>query len=197
MDNITLHKLLEKIAGGDESSFRDLFNSFKQQVYAYAMHFTHSVPASEEIVQDIFLKLWVNKERLAEMNNFEAYLYTITRNLCFDYLKKLAHEHALKVAWSRDAEMSEENTESVFQYHHYESIIQQALDQLPPQQKKIYILSLYQGQKQEEIAESLHISKNTVKVHIAKARAKVRHYLIAHLTGFILLLIIVTCLFFH
>lgn len=190
MDKVTLQTLLEQIAEGDEAAFRDLFDSYKQKVFAYAMHFTHSTESSEEIVQDIFLKIWLKREHLTETNNFEAYLYTVTRNLCFDYLKKLANDYALKRALVRHTVQTEQDPENIYQFRHYESLVRQAVNQLPPQQKKIYTLSLYEGQKQEEIAESLHISKNTVKVHLAKARATVRSFLIIHLSVIILLLMI-------
>ena len=185
----TLPYILAAVSEGDERSFRELFHLYKQQVYAYAMHFTHAVAASEEIVQDIFLKLWLHKEGLRGIDDFEAYLYTITRNLCFDHLKKLAREQAMKQEWIRSASLYEENVETAVVYHHYDDLIHKALELLPPQQKKIYTLSFYQGQKHEEIARYLHISRNTVKVHLAKARAAVRNYLAAHLDTMILLLI--------
>lgn len=186
----TLPHILLAVSGGDEKSFRELFGLYKQQVYAYAMHFTHAAAVSEEIVQDIFLKLWLHKESLGEIDDFEAYLYTITRNLCFDYLKKLAREHAMKRELGRSAVLSEQNVEPSVIYRHYDDLVHKALELLPPQQKKIYTLSFYQGQKHEEIARYLHISRNTVKVHLAKARAAVRNYLSAHLDTMILLPIV-------
>lgn len=185
----TLNKILTAIAKGDEISFRELFQLYKQKVYAYAMHFTHSATVSEEIVQEIFLKLWLNKKELQEVDRFEAYLYSITRNLCFDHLKKLAREQAMKQELSQSGTISDESVESKVIFNNYESLIQQALELLPPQQKKIYTLSFYQGQKQEEIARHLHISYNTVKVHLAKARTTMRKYLAAHLNKVILILI--------
>lgn len=183
------------MAEGDEEAFEELFQRYKQQIYAYAMHFTHSVAASEEAVQEIFLKIWLHKERLRQIDRFEAYLYTITRNLCFDHLKKLAHERTMKRQWSQSAKRSEESADTRVICNNYENLIHQALELLPPQQKKIYTLSFYQGQKQEEIAQRLHISRNTVKVHLAKARAAVRNYLAAHVDKAILLLI--TSFFHH
>ena len=181
---------------GDENSFRELFRLYKQQVYGYAMHFTHAIAASEEIVQDIFLKLWLHKEDLGEIDDFEAYLYTMTRNLCFDYLKKLAREKALKQELARSASSSEDDVEPSVAYRQYDDLVRKALELLTPQQKKIYTLSFYHGQKHEEIARYLHISRNTVKVHLAKARSAVRNYLAAHLDTTILLVLTLTSAFF-
>lgn len=87
-------------------------------------------------MQEISLKLWLHKENLLEINDFEAYLYTTTRNLCFDYLKKLAHEQAMKQEWRRSTVTSKENTEAVVIYNSYERPLQQAVEQLPPAAKK-------------------------------------------------------------
>ncbi len=190
-----LHTLLETVAGGDEKAFEELFHQYKQRVYAYAMHFTDAVIVSEEIVQDVFLKLWLHKESLREVERFEAYIYTVTRNLCFDYLKKLAHERAMKLEWGRAAGVSEENTGFMVVYKDYENLVCQALDRLPPQQKLVYILSRHQGQKHEEIAKQLHISRNTVKVHLTKALGTIRNYLDTHLK--IIALIISSFFFYH
>lgn len=184
----TLHDILNAVSEGDEKSFRKLFHLYKQDIYAYAMHFTHSETASEEIVQDIFMKLWLHKETLGAITSFPAYLYTITRNRCFDHLKKLSHEQSLKQELIREAGVSGENPETTVIYNNYNHLIQEALKLLPPQQKKIYTLSFYHGRKQEEIAQSLHISRNTVKVHLSKARAAVRNYLAAYLDTVIFLI---------
>lgn len=184
-----LHKLLKTIAEGDRKAFRKLFNLYKDQVYAYAMHFTRSQTHSEEIVQEIFLKLWLHKETLAQIDNFEAWLRTITRNLCFDYLKKLAREQALKQKLGTTLNKSDENVEFSLICNQYENLMHQALELLPPQQKRIYTLSFYQGKKQDEIAGSLHISRNTVKVHLSKARAAVRQYLATHIDPYCILIL--------
>lgn len=186
----TLNEILKEVAEGNENSFRDLFHFYKGRVYAYAMHFTHTVQVSEEIVQEVFIKLWLHKETLGGIANMEGYLYTITRNLCFDYLKKLAHVKVAEQEWGLAAEMSEEDVEATVVCNNYKYLVRQALELLPPQQKKIYTLSFYHGQKHEEIARYLRISRNTVKVHLTKARATVRRYLSTHLESIILILIL-------
>lgn len=193
MYNSTVPDLLESVAHGDEKSFGELFYHYKDRVYGYAMHFTRSVIASEEIVQGIFLKLWLHKEELSQVHRFEPYLYTATRNLCFDYLKKLAHEEDLKQEWSRSAAVSDNLTEAGIICRDYETMVNEALDTLPPQQRKIYTLSFYHGQKYEEIARYLNISRNTVKVHLNKARTAVRNYLATHIDLIVLIWLLLSC----
>lgn len=176
-----LYNLLKTIASGDRAAFRELYYEYKDRVYAYAMHFTHDKITSEEMVQELFLKLWLHREELSGIQNFEGYLRTITKNQCFDYLKKLAREQQLKQNLRNIANATEEQVESFVNCNCYEQLVQQALDRLPPRQKTIYKLSFYQGQRQEEIAEQLHISRNTVKVHLAKARSFVRKFLAARI----------------
>lgn len=176
-------------AEGDEASFTALFDRCKQQVYGYAMHFTRSEHSSEEIVQDVFLNLWVHRATLREVDRVEAYLYTVTRNRCFDHLKKLASERALKQGWALRMKRSEDTASERLLDHEYQRLLDRAMEQLPLQQKKIYRLIDLQGERQEQIAEYLHISRHTVKVHLAKARAAVRRYVAAHLDMAVLLII--------
>lgn len=186
----TQEELFSLSAAGDQQAFAEIFHLYKHRVYSYAMHFTRSVAVSEEITQDIFLKLWLHKENLGEIKQFEAYLYTITRNLCFDYLKKLANEHAMKQQWRRNITIEEDNIEETMLRKEYEGLIYKAMEQLTPQQKKIYALSFYNGWDCKSIAQSLQISRNTVKVHLAKARTLVRNYILAHMETTIIIVLI-------
>lgn len=189
----TKEELFRSSAAGDQQAFAEIFHLYKDQVYSYAMHFTRSVSVSEEITQDIFLKLWLNKENLSEVKQFEAYLYAITRNLCFDYLKKLAREQAMKQQWARNVKIAEDTVAETVICKEYEGLLSLAMEQLTPQQKKVYSLSFYQGLDCKSIAQSLHISRNTVKVHLAKSRSVVRDYLLAHMeTAIILVLIFIS-----
>ena len=189
-----LNDLLLGVAQGNEKAFDKLFQAYKSKIYAYAMHFTRSKSSSEEIVQEIFLKLWIQKNNLLQIERFEAYLYTITRNYCFDHLKKIAHAQAAKQEWQHLAQPNYEDAETRAVCNNYDLLVQQAMELLPPRQKKIYALSFYHGHRYEEIAKDLHISRNTVKVHLAKARSAIRKYIAARLD---LLLLFSLFFFWH
>lgn len=154
------------------------------------MHFTRSDTTAEEIVQEIFLKLWLQRESLEQIGNFGAYLYIITRNLCFDHLKKLAREQVMKKNFSQMAASVENEVESRVIRNNYELLLNRALEELPSQQRKIYQLSFQYDHKHDEIARQLNISKNTVKAHLAKARAAVRNYFEGYVDFIVLLCLV-------
>jgi RNA polymerase sigma-70 factor (family 1) len=177
-----LKPTLSRIVNGDEIAFREIFDLFSPKVYGFAMKLTHSAALSEEIVQDVFVKIWVGRESLENVNYFPSYLYTITRNHTFNILKKLAVEERIKKILIRDlAEEQDESQENtLYQEHHH--LLVNAVSQLPPQQRLVYSLCHQQGLKYEEVAEQLNISRLTVKTHMQKALRTIRSHFKSTLT---------------
>ncbi|MEO6549945.1 MAG: RNA polymerase sigma-70 factor [Ferruginibacter sp.] len=167
-------QLLLSIAIGNEQAFTRLFDFYKNDIYAHALHFTQSVSIAEEITQDVFVKCWIKRSSLAEVNNLQAWLFTITKNDCFNYLKKIAREHRLKNALASTDETSDENIESYLAVKEQQKVLQQAIGQLSDQQKKIFVMNRDRGMKNAEIAEQLNISPNTVKTHMVSAIRSIR-----------------------
>lgn len=166
-----------QIAAGNEDAFASLFEKYKQQVYAYAMHVTRSTIYSEEIVQDVFVKIWTHRKKLPLLDNFEPYLYVMARNFSFNVLKKIAHEAALKNGWYNMPAVSSESSEAPLLEKELKVVLQQALEELPPQQKLVYHLRREHYLGNEEVATQLKISKETVKSHLKQAMRSIRKYL--------------------
>lgn len=181
-------ELLINIAGGNEEAFRKLFVSFRDKVYSYSLHFTRSVFIAEEITQEVFMKIWVNRKSLTEINSIEAWVITIARNLCLNQLKKKALEQKIKSSIANHEAEAEENVDAYVFYKEELNRIGQAIDQLSPKQRLIYKLNRDQGLKNEEIAHQLNISPNTVKTHMVTALRKIRHFLETHPANIIFLI---------
>lgn len=184
--------LLLQVAQHDENAFRQLFEHYKNKIYAFAFHLTDSTVLSEEIVQDVFVKIWINKEALVRIDQFSAYLFTITRNHTFNQLKRLANERFILKQLKDELPESENNTEQLLINKEYNGILQQAIELLPPQQQLIYNLSRKEGLKLEEIAQQLNLSVNTVKSHMGKALKTIR----SHFNDRIQTLLIIAAAFF-
>lgn len=174
------YELLAGIANGNEQAFTQLFDRYKNDIYAHALHFTQSVFVAEEITQDVFLKLWLNKESLTGINNLQAWLYTITKNACFNQLKKIAREHRLKNSLAQEGEQMDETAETYLAVKEQQNLLQQAVDQLSAKQKLIFKLNREGGMKNAEIAEQLNISPNTVKTHMVSALRSIRLFFKTH-----------------
>jgi RNA polymerase sigma-70 factor (family 1) len=162
------HNLLTQIAVGDEHAFR-ILNTYSSRIFGYAIKLTKSQDLSEEIVQDVFMKIWINRSTIGEIQNIEAYLITLTRNHAFNVLKRVAIEEIAKAKLSKKLEEAHHETEEAVNFHESQAILNNAIDRLPPQQRLVYSLCHEEGLKYEEVAQRLNISRLTVKTHMQQA----------------------------
>ncbi len=172
--------LLAQIAGGDEHAFRILFNTYSSRIFGYALKLTKSQDLSEEIVQDVFMKIWISRSTINEIQNIEAYLITLTRNHTFNVLKRVAIEEIAKAKLSKKLEEAHHETEEAVNFHESQAILNNAIDRLPPQQRLVYSLCHEEGLKYEEVAQRLNISRLTVKTHMQQALRTLK----SHFSGF-------------
>jgi RNA polymerase sigma-70 factor (family 1) len=173
--------LLDLIAASDEQAFRHLFDTFSGKVYGFALKITRSKSLSEEIVQDVFMKIWINRESLEAIRSFPAYLFTLTRNHTFNTLKRIAIEQAAKSAIGKKLSHVNHDTEDAINFHESQQRLTQAINNLPPQQRLVYSLCHQEGLKYEEVAERLKISRLTVKTHMREALRSIK----SHFSGFV------------
>lgn len=178
--------ILTELIAGNEAAFRQLFSRYHQQLGAYIFRITNSYELAEEIVQDIFLKIWLNREVLANVQNFKAYLFVLSKNYALNHLRRLSREQLLKNRWEEECMKSlipEDITDSP-----YYSLLDEAIDQLPPQQQKVYLLSRHERLKYSEIAEHLNLSRETVKKYLKIATASITEYVKTSLDVILLLI---------
>jgi RNA polymerase sigma-19 factor, ECF subfamily len=188
--------LLSRIAQGDEIAFTVLFYTYHNKLGTYILRLTDSFPLAEEIVQDVFLKIWQNRSSLTNVHHFEAYLFVIARNKAFNCLKQIARERSRKLEWEKNILVKEEPApgEEQESSHGYDLLIDKAVDKLPPQQKKVYILHNHEGMEHAEIAIQLGLSPETVKKHMSLALRSIREFVHTHIDP--VNIIILLCLFF-
>ncbi|MFZ0599411.1 MAG: sigma-70 family RNA polymerase sigma factor [Flavobacterium sp.] len=129
-------KLLYELSQGSELAFTKLYNAYKNVVFSTALKITKSRILAEEVVQDVFLKIWQNHENLAEITSIENYLFIISRNHIFDMIKKIARDTSLVVETNYKS-TSANDTDDAIKDDQYNVILNQIVDQLPPQQQKI------------------------------------------------------------
>lgn len=181
-------KLLLELSQGSELAFTKLYNQYKNIVYATALKITKSKTLAEEVVQDVFLKIWQNHENLAEIANFENYLFIISRNHIFDMIKKIARETNLVSDINYKNTVSDD-TDSAIKDDQYNIILNQIIEQLPPQQQKIYKMAKWDGLSHQKIGENLGISTETVKKHMAQALKFVRFKISPYMNLFMSILL--------
>lgn len=186
------YELVRMLIEGDATAFAELYESYKDKVFAFAFTLTKSGATAEEVVQEVFIKLWQKRGQIDTGPSFNAYLKKITYHQVIDFFRKTKREHALQ-------EKLQENMEALQQMHpdeligkQLQKVYQQAIEQLPAQKKKIYLLSREQELSYEEIAQQTGLSKNTVRNHMTEAIRQIRAYVTDH--GDIALLMIAICM---
>jgi RNA polymerase sigma-70 factor (family 1) len=178
-------ELLLSVAGGDEHAFRRLFIAHHQQLAVHIYRITNSAELAEEVVQDVFLKIWMTRETLQNVEDFKAYLFVISKNHALNCLKKLAKER-VKIKKLEEGSIGILNIEQ--DNGMYYNLLDEAIDHLPPQQQKVYLLSRHNRLKYAEIAEQLKLSRETVKKYLQIATINITDYVRTHLDGFTVVL---------
>ena len=174
------HVLIDKIVEGDEQAFSVLFFKYLPVLQIFATKFTKSDDAAEEIIQDSFLRVWLNRDKLADVVNVKAYLYKYVSNECLSYLRKKLKEDRVVDAFVAKQQNSHNNTVETINLNEVTKIIAIAVEKLPDQRKNIYQLSRRDGKTIPEIAEILNISPNTVKNALVVALKSIRIHLDQH-----------------
>ena len=182
-----INAFFKTLADGDASGFETFFNLYKKRVFGIALKMLKSETEAEEIVQDVFLSIWQSSARLGEISDPEAYLFTITYNAVYTKLKKIAQNQRLLHSVLQHLAQKQNTTEETIAAHESERLINEAIQQLPAQQRTVYELNKLAGLSYHEIAEHLHLSQNTVRNHLSAATKTVRMILrkwtIPFLTG--------------
>ena len=167
-------ELIEKIVAGDEKAFSILFFKYLPVLNSFATKFTKSSDIAQEIIQDAFVRVWLNREKLEYVDNVKAYLYKYVSNECLAYLrKKLKDEKVIDKLKISHSDSSNTTSEAI-DLNEINKIISSAVEKLPQQRKKIFRLSRNEGKTIPEIAELLGISSNTVKNSLVIALKSVK-----------------------
>jgi RNA polymerase sigma-70 factor (family 1) len=169
-----LKSLVTEVASGNQDAFRVLFDLYSPKIYSFAFKLTRCGSTAEEVVQEVFIKVWINRAALTEIIFFPSYINTITRNHCFNVLKKMAFEEKRRIAIGKNQTGLHEETEQSIIHRDYQHILNNVIEALPPQQRLVYGLCHNQGLKYEEAAERLNISRLTVKTHMKQALRTIR-----------------------
>jgi RNA polymerase sigma-70 factor (ECF subfamily) len=160
-----------------EGDFKCLFDNYKNRIYGYVLALTHSAYMAEEITQEIFIKLWMCRDMLGNLDNPEAYLVSMARNKTLNFLRQSANESKMLRELQGRMIRETNNVEEQSLLADQNSLLQEAMTGLSPQRRLVYRLSRDQGLNHLEIASRLHVSPNTVKNHLVTALKAIRKHL--------------------
>ncbi|WP_119079161.1 RNA polymerase sigma factor [Chitinophaga alhagiae] len=172
-------ELLKQVAGGSEKAFQELMAVYQPLLLTFVFRLTRSAGTAEEIVQDVFLKIWMGREALADVQRFKSYLFTVCRNYALDQLRKLMREQRLSAEWEQlqPSLPAEETVTEPDAATYFFTLLDEAVAHLPPQQQKVYILSRRNGLTHAEISKRTSLSVLTVKKYMKLAIAAVTAFI--------------------
>jgi len=177
-----MHIAIDRI-NGYEKVLTEIYQQYRTELFAHALQFVKCKMDSEEIVQDVFIKIWWRKERIEMLEDISSYLFVAVKNQSINYLAKKTNDRSKLSRYREDMITLYNRDGGTYSLNEYEAIIGQAVDQLPPQQKAVYRM-VREGQwKRKQIAIELKLSPITVKSHMAKALKNVRKYLLKRMAA--------------
>lgn len=160
--------LIALLKQGSREAFATLYRQYWQQVYNFCHLYLINADDVEDVVQEVFIKVWENREWIREDERFKGLLFIITRNLVFNQHRKKVNESLYKVTLLAALEESEEIEEEI-DANDLRAYIERLIDELPPRRREIFNLSRKEQKSYKEIAELLHISEKTVENQIGEA----------------------------
>jgi RNA polymerase sigma-70 factor (family 1) len=172
-------ELLRQISQGDRAIFKTLYTTYFNDVQRYISLFEPSGNSLDELTQDVFVRIWEKRNYLEKVDSFKGYLFMVTRNVVFNYLRGLKVQQKVKEL-SEVEGVGRNELEDQLLFKQYYRIALEAMEKLPPGRRKVLKMSVDDGLTLDEIAVELQISRAGVKKQLYAATSFVRQYLQEH-----------------
>lgn len=169
-----------------KDEFELLFNTFYSHLCSFANGFLKDLDASEEIVQEVMLKVWINRENLVITSSMQSYLFKAVRNGCLNMLKHISIREEYKFFKEREDSIVQRSHEEEVMFTEMEVNIRNAIDRLPVERRRVFIMSRYDGMTYREIADKMGISVKTVENQMSNVLKFLREELAEYLPLFLL-----------
>lgn len=188
--------LFSRIASGDEAAFRLLYHRYNAVLTGSVKKLLKSGMASEEVLQEVFLKVWMMRHTLESIENPGGWMYTLAANYSLSALRKHAREKHRQDDIADDMPDNADVPAGIYAKE-LQALIRHAIEKLPASRREVFMMNTQEGKSRKEIADALDISENTVKNQLVTARRFIREYLEKHTgTRLPILLIILLSKFF-
>lgn len=183
-------QLLLRISHGDQEAFKGIYDRFHRKVYTFSLRYLKSEVEAEEVVQEVFLKLWQLGPECDRIENLNGFLRALTRNRSLDILRRRAVRARANIMLASGSRSTHNDTEQQVLLNDAKRILEEAINLLPEQQKLVYRLCGQQGLKNDEVANRLNLSPLTVRTHMKLALRFLRAHLAKHtVVAFVLIVL--------
>jgi RNA polymerase sigma-70 factor (ECF subfamily) len=160
---------MKQLSFSDLRSFEEMFRQYYQMLCSYAFRFVNDSDTAEEIVQDLFFKLWEKRDELQINLSVKSYLYSAVHHRCLKFIEHRNVETKYRNYYLLHESEIDNEPQNATGIHELQGIIDQTLDSLPERCSKIFRLNRFEGLKYHEIAQKLSVSIKTVEANMGKA----------------------------
>lgn len=169
--------LFVEIQKGDHQAFSEVYYRYHKSIYLYIIKVIKLNNLAEDLVQEVFVRLWEIRTRITIHSSFEAYLYRISRNMTYRKLSSIIADRELRQAIINGASPAI-TLHEYLKEKEYEQLVNDAVKQLPPQRQRVFQLCRGEGMTYSQVSEQLGISRNTIKEHMTEAMRFIKKYVI-------------------
>ena len=179
MDNMVPKNILLRLSNDDEKAFEFIYWKYNAHVYNFANSLLYSPKIAQDITQNVFLKIWEKRHEINPEQNFNAYLFTIARNMVYkETEQKLLSEQSLRQL-QEEEDVLDMSTIQTLDYHFTEELCRSLVEELPPARREIFKLSRFERLSNKEIALRLSISERTVETQLYRATCFLKRKLLS------------------
>ncbi|MBV7530244.1 RNA polymerase sigma factor [Chitinophaga sp. sic0106] len=171
-------ELLRRLSEDDEAAFQELFYHYWDQLYHAAFRLTKSPELATDIAQETFARIWARRAHITDVDNFPAFLFTISRNLIHDHLRNKVFREDNAGYLETYAAYHEATPQHLLENKELQHLLHEAIDSLQPQLKQVFTMARLQGMRHEAIAKALDITPMSSKVYMVRALAALRKYIL-------------------
>ncbi|MDG5800251.1 RNA polymerase sigma-70 factor [Marinilabiliaceae bacterium ANBcel2] len=161
--------ILKLVAKGDKRAFDVLYKNYHQKIFAFALSYFKNEEDAYDLVQEVFIKIWNNRDKLGLHSNPDAYIFAISRNSIISQFRKRSNENDYLKYLKEKSSTNSIGAEELCSYNFLTQYYKDLISQLPPRRREIFVLSRKNGLLNREIAEQLKISEKTVENQLTKA----------------------------
>jgi RNA polymerase sigma-70 factor (family 1) len=169
-------QLLETIRNGNDAAYAELFNRHWDHVYRMIYSRIRNAATTEEMAQEIFMKLWDKRNELA-IENFPAYLYTCVKHRCLNYIESRITQQKHWVYYREFLSAYDDSTNRTIELNDLRNALDKGLETIPEKSKMIFRLSKLEGKSLKEISEQMKLSQKAVQYHLTRSARELRIYL--------------------
>lgn len=167
--NIDDANLAHRIKYGEKDAYQELFERYAPRIFHFSLSYLKNKADSEELVQDVFMKVWEKREILDSGQNVKAYLFKIAVNTIYDFIRRKNIESAFNEFAATNSKKSSESTWDTVVYKEMQVRINHIVSEMPEQRRRVFHLSKTKGLTNDQIAQKLEISKRTVENQLYRA----------------------------